>query len=128
MPLLFQGTAIGVLYFENSWMPGVFAPEHLDSLKLFSAQIACVEKIHSYLVRGSDRQMKDLSSYYIDPLTEREMEVLRLIDEGMSNHEIAENLNITINTVKGHIKNIYQKLGVNRRVQVIAKAKELNII
>ena len=67
--------------------------------------------------------MKDLSSYYIDPLTEREMEVLRLIDEGMSNHEIAENLNITINTVKGHIKNIYQKLGVNRRVQLLQKQR-----
>lgn len=42
--------------------------------------------------------------------------------------EIADKLDITINTVKGYIKNIYLKLGVNRRVQVVKKARELNIL
>jgi histidine kinase len=128
LPLLFQGSAVGVLYFENSLMPGVFNNEVLDSLKLLTAQLACVEKIHSYLQEDTDKSGEDAASYLLEPLTEREMEVLYLIAEGMSNKEIAGRLNITINTVKGYVKNIYQKLGVNRRVQVIVKAKELNIL
>ena len=51
-----------------------------------------------------------------------------IIVEGMSNKEIADRLEITINTVKGYIKNIYEKLGVNRRVQVVTRAKELKIL
>ncbi|HHV99185.1 MAG TPA: response regulator transcription factor [Clostridiaceae bacterium] len=71
---------------------------------------------------------KESYQYLIDPLTERETEVLNLIAEGMSNKEIADCLNITVNTVKGYIKNIYEKLGVSRRVQVVARAREMKIL
>ena len=63
-----------------------------------------------------------------DPLTERELEILHLIDAGLKNKEIAEQLVISLNTVLYHIKNIYSKLGVNKRTQAIARAKELNVI
>jgi ATP/maltotriose-dependent transcriptional regulator MalT len=46
----------------------------------------------------------------------------------MSNKEIANKLEITLNTVKGYIKNIYDKLGVNRRVQVVNRAKQLKLL
>jgi ATP/maltotriose-dependent transcriptional regulator MalT len=46
----------------------------------------------------------------------------------MSNREIADRLVLTANTVKSHIKNIYGKLGANRRVQVAARAKELGLL
>jgi len=62
--------------------------------------------------------MRIIIPIFINSLTERETEVFNLIAEGMSNKEIADCLNITINTVKHYIKNIYVKLGVNRRVQV----------
>jgi LuxR family maltose regulon positive regulatory protein len=64
----------------------------------------------------------------IDPLTERELEVLALIAAGLINKEIAEQLVISLNTVLYHNKNIYSKLGVRKRALAIAKARELNLI
>ncbi|MFZ0547936.1 MAG: LuxR C-terminal-related transcriptional regulator [Candidatus Promineifilaceae bacterium] len=64
----------------------------------------------------------------IDPLTDRELEILTLIAAGLKNKEIAEQLVISLNTVLYHIKNIYSKLGVNKRTLAIAKAKELNLL
>ena len=65
---------------------------------------------------------------FTDPLTKRELEILRLINDGLKNKEIAEQLVISFNTVLYHIKNIYSKLGVNKRTQAIAKAKESHLI
>lgn len=64
----------------------------------------------------------------IDPLTNRELEILTLIAAGLKNKEIAEQLIVSLNTVLYHIKNIYSKLGVNKRTLAIAKAKEHNLI
>lgn len=63
-----------------------------------------------------------------DPLSPRELEVLRLIASGLSNREIAEELFISIGTVKRHINNIYTKLDVHSRTQAISKANELHLI
>ncbi|UCB44109.1 MAG: hypothetical protein JSV77_05630 [Dehalococcoidales bacterium] len=63
----------------------------------------------------------------VEPLSEREQEVLQLIIAGMSNHEIAERLIIGQSTVKTHINNIYSKLDVNSRSQAIAQARELKL-
>ena len=64
----------------------------------------------------------------VEPLSEREIEVLQLIAEGLTNQEIASQLYITLNTVKGHARNIYAKLGVKNRTKAVAKAKALGII
>ena len=64
----------------------------------------------------------------VDPLTPRELEVLQLISEGLSNQEIAEKLVIALNTVKRHTSSIYGKLGVKSRTQAIARARELGLI
>jgi len=61
----------------------------------------------------------------VEPLSARELEVLRLIVAGLSNKEIAAQLYLAVGTVKKHINNIYGKLGVSRRAQAIAKAREL---
>jgi LuxR family maltose regulon positive regulatory protein len=63
----------------------------------------------------------------IEPLTTREVEVLKLIEAGRSNEEISEQLVISIATVKRHISNIYAKLGVKSRTQAIAIGKELKL-
>jgi LuxR family maltose regulon positive regulatory protein len=63
----------------------------------------------------------------IEPLTTREVEVLKLIEAGYSNQEITEKLVISIPTVKRHISNIYTKLGVKSRTQAIAMGKELKL-
>jgi LuxR family maltose regulon positive regulatory protein len=61
-------------------------------------------------------------------LTERELEVLHLIAAGLNNRTMGEELVITVGTVKRHITNIYGKLGVNNRVQAVAKASELDLL
>ncbi|MFC5471340.1 LuxR C-terminal-related transcriptional regulator [Cohnella suwonensis] len=58
-------------------------------------------------------------------LTEQETRILRLVASGLANKEIAHRLNITGETVKSHIKNVYRKLEVNNRVQALQRAKEL---
>ena len=64
----------------------------------------------------------------IEPLTDREMEVLRLLAEGLSNREIAERLVITEGTVKNHVSNLIAKLNVRDRTQAILKAQEFDLI
>lgn len=61
-------------------------------------------------------------------LTDQEMKVLLLIAGGLTNKEIASSLNITGETVKFHIRNVYRKLGANNRVQALQRAKELMIL
>lgn len=64
----------------------------------------------------------------IEPLSDREIEVLRLLDTRLTNEEIGRELYVSVNTVRTHIQNIYTKLGVNRRAQAVDRAKELKLI
>jgi LuxR family maltose regulon positive regulatory protein len=70
----------------------------------------------------------DLSTEQIEPLSARELEVLRLIAEGLSNREIARQLVLSLPTVKWHTSNIYGKLAVKNRTQAVAKARTLGIL
>lgn len=63
-----------------------------------------------------------------DPLTGREVEVLQLLAEGLSNKEIASRLIVAPGTVKQHLKNIYRKLEVNGRMQAIRRGRELKLL
>ncbi len=69
-----------------------------------------------------------LKSDLIEPLSERELEVLQLIAEGLTNPEIASRLFLALNTVKGHTRNIYGKLNVHSRTQAIARAQALGLL
>ena len=64
----------------------------------------------------------------LEPLSEREIEVLQLIADGLSNREIAERLTIAVGTAKRHVSNIYAKLDVHSRVQAVARAQELRLL
>jgi DNA-binding CsgD family transcriptional regulator len=67
-------------------------------------------------------------SRLIEPLSQRELEVLQLIDQGLSNSEIAGQLVVAPSTVKTHINNIYGKLGVRTRLQALKRAEELGLL
>jgi LuxR family maltose regulon positive regulatory protein len=64
----------------------------------------------------------------VEPLSEREMDVLRLLAAGMSNPEIAEELTVAVSTVRSHCKSIYGKLNVHRRWDAVHRAQELGLL
>lgn len=64
----------------------------------------------------------------IEPLTSRELEVLRLVADGASNGEIARRLIVSIGTVKKHTANIFGKLEVQSRTQAVARARALGLL
>ena len=64
----------------------------------------------------------------VEPLSERELEVLRLIASGASNRDIARKLFVSLATVKTHINNIYRKLEARTRTQAVARARELKLL
>jgi LuxR family maltose regulon positive regulatory protein len=71
--------------------------------------------------------MPESETPMVEPLSERELEVLRLIADGLSNQEVAERLFISLSTVKWHTGNIYGKLGVKNRTQAVARARTLGL-
>jgi LuxR family maltose regulon positive regulatory protein len=68
------------------------------------------------------------SPLLVDPLSDRELEVLHLIAQDLSYQEIAEQIMVSLNTVRTHVKNIYSKLMVHKRSEAVAKARELNLL
>ncbi len=68
------------------------------------------------------------ASGLVEALTEREMEVLELLARGYSNRQVAESLFLAVGTIKKHVHNIYQKLGVHSRTQALVRAQELGLV
>jgi LuxR family maltose regulon positive regulatory protein len=69
-----------------------------------------------------------LSPLLTEPLSRRELEVLRLLAEGLSNQEIGERLFLALDTIKGHNRRIFEKLEVKRRTEAIARGRELGLL
>ncbi len=70
----------------------------------------------------------DAEAGLLEPLSMRELEVLKVIAEGLSNQEVANRLYLSLHTVKVHARNIYSKLGVKNRTQAVAKGRTLGIL
>jgi len=85
-----------------------------------------VDAIMGIKQAGSDSHPSPLDQL-IDPLSEQELRILKLLAAGKSNQEIADEFVISVGTAKWHVHNILQKLGVSNRSQVIVRAKELGI-
>jgi LuxR family maltose regulon positive regulatory protein len=64
----------------------------------------------------------------IDPLSQRELKILQLITQGLSNREIGERLFLALDTIKGHNRKIFDKLQVQSRTEAIARARELGLL
>lgn len=76
----------------------------------------------------SDLSPAPYAQSLIEPLSERELKVLQLITQGLSNREISERLFLALSTVKGHNRNIFDKLQVQRRTEAVARARELGLL
>ncbi|MEU4755419.1 helix-turn-helix transcriptional regulator, partial [Micromonospora tulbaghiae] len=87
----------------------------------------------SELVQGVDAQPAAATSdgparTLDEPLTERELTILRYLQSILSNVEIAAELSLSVNTVKTHVRNIYRKLDATRRRDAVRRARELRLI
>jgi DNA-binding NarL/FixJ family response regulator len=80
------------------------------------------------LERFSHPQQHDPSAVLLETLTDREIEILRLVAEGLSNAEIAERLVVGESTVKTHVSNLLRKLGVRDRVQAVIAAYDGGLV
>ena len=85
-----------------------------------------IEEILGYCNRYQ-LQLKRLHTSSIS-LTDRETDILKLLDEGYTHEEIAGEIYISVATVRYHIKNIYQKMDVNNKILALRRAKEMNLI
>jgi len=113
-----EGSPMARLLYEA--LSRQISPEYVQRLlRAFSVEEP--EEADISQPQGSDSEQ-------IEPLSEREIEVLQLIAEGLSNQEISTKLYLALNTVKAHTRNIYGKLGVNNRTQAGARARALGII
>jgi LuxR family maltose regulon positive regulatory protein len=70
----------------------------------------------------------DAAFPWLEGLSEREVEVLRLLASGASNTEIAQALLVSTNTVRTHLRHLYDKLGASNRTQAVARARELHLL
>jgi LuxR family maltose regulon positive regulatory protein len=86
------------------------------------------------VLEAEEQKSEDASSLpppaqpLIEPLSRRELEVLRLIAQGLSNQEICERLFLALDTVKGHNRKIFDKLQVQRRTEAVARGRELGLL
>jgi LuxR family maltose regulon positive regulatory protein len=86
-----------------------------------------LSELLSYASTRSNQALP-ITQLLIEPLTNRELELLKLIEQGCTNQDIADRLVISIPTVKRHISNIYSKLGAKNRTQAISLGKELHLL
>lgn len=91
-------------------------------------QPSIAAKVLAEFARLEERPTASLSQNLVEPLSERELEILRQIAAGNSNKEIANQLYITEGTVKNHVTNILGKLGVRDRTQAALRGRELGLI
>ena len=103
-------------------------PDYVQKiLDAFPVQASADEPMVNGLPPSSSG-LRSAPSPLVEPLSQRELEVLRLVAEGLSNREIAERLVVAIGTVKVHIHNICGKLGVQNRTQAILRARQLGLL
>ncbi len=115
-----------------------FVDEGLPMFRLLSeaaAQAIMPDYVAKLLAAfGAEKQKMEIHSALpsaqplIEPLSQRELEVLQLIAQGLSNDEIGKRLFLALDTVKGHNRRIFDKLQVQRRTEAVARARELGLL
>lgn len=115
-------------YFKLQYFNGSLKLEVYSGALVVTAILLGLWLGKSQLKKYSEKHSKLPELRYNEILSRRELEVLQLMAEGCSNQEIADQLFVSVHTVKTHTTNIYEKLQVKRRTQAVVKAREFNLI
>ena len=120
-------TAIQSVYEGNAWLSSQVAEKVLRNF--YGKEISQIKQSDfSKNIQDEKKQIKPTSSIPIVPLSDRELEVLKLIVDGKSNQEIGEKLFVTLATVKTHVRSILNKLSVDDRTQAAVKAMREGLV
>ncbi len=127
---IFEGLKAGA---RGYLLKDISSEEMAEAVRTVAAGEALIQpsitrKVLSEFSRMAAAPVNSQPQSLVEPLTEREMEVLLAISRGKSNKEIAEELFITEGTVKNHVSNLIAKLEVRDRTQAVLKAQTLNLI
>lgn len=95
--------------------------------ELSEHELSAGDSLPGHVDSGENERIQ-MDQALVDPLSARELEVLRLVAEGLSNQEIAQDLVVTVGTVKKHLNNIFSKLDVRSRTQAVIRAHELDLL
>lgn len=100
------------------------------AIKLINPRVKIIEQVVEkvYQTQSSTTSILNEEVLNASGLSKRELEVLQLMDSGLSNQEMAARLYISLNTLKTHTSKIFEKLEVNRRTQAVEKARRLGLI
>ena len=102
-------------------------PDSADRMFLVRAEVleALLAEVFPQLADGSEASR---SASLVEPVTDAESRVLRLLPSNLSGPDIARELYLSVNTVRTHVRHIYQKLGVRGRREAVDRARELRIL
>ena len=139
LPLMLREDIIGVLYVDNRVTRGVFRETYMPIMLAYANQVAiAIDNARMFEQLQGDldetrREMRLLkvraaNEQLVEPLSDRELEILGLIASGLSNQEIADQLIVGVSTVKKHINHIYSKLAVETRAQAIVAANDRHLV
>ncbi len=128
--------ALSALEVALEWAePEGFIQDFLDEgepmIRLLHEAVRCKVRpafAHKLLARFPQDHPSAQPTGLVEPLSERELEVLRLVAEGLSNQEIAARLYLSLRTVKFHTGNVYGKLNVKSRTEAVSKARVLGLL
>jgi LuxR family maltose regulon positive regulatory protein len=120
-----EGEAMRLLILDFRFSIEKQAPQDAHPLRGYVERLLAV--FRQPREANSKSKIQNLKSEIIEPLSERELEVLRLLRTELSGPEIASKLIVSLNTLRTHTKNIFNKLGVNNRRAAARRAEELNL-
>lgn len=112
----------GILGLDRTKSSGNFTRDDMETLHLLYPHL--LNRIRWYFIQSSGFRADETSPYFhharlhLEPLTRRERDIVLLVQRGASNKEIAEELNISVNTVKMHLQNIFGKLNIKKRIHL----------
>ncbi len=106
--------------------PAIIPP--LQAIPLHSPWRGYARRLLAEYARTDAARYPTQPAEVVEPLSARELEVLQLLETSMDSRTMAEQLTIAVSTLRTHVRNIYAKLGVNRRLEAIERARELGLL